>query len=229
MIVASLVFGLSSVATASESHFARSPVTADRARVYVPEGGAAIAPRSTLDRATVRAALARARAANLAAFRAYQKKGVFPSNTFKPGKLNVWRDADGHLCAAATIINASGQSDLVDRVAEQNNFIRLADVEQGPLMDWILTSGLTQDEIAAIQEPFMPVVEQPQLEPERPLVVDTKLRKAEDARLRAKYRAVERMVVRNRKKSLDVAIDRWMKRPALARQLVDAQPVAFAR
>ena len=68
-------------------------------------------------------------------------------------------------CAAATIIKMSGQDALVNRVAEQNNFVRLADVEQGPLMDWILTSGFTQDEIAAIQEPFMPVTDAPVLEP----------------------------------------------------------------
>src|SRR5437588_12097486 len=77
------------------------------------------------DRANVRAALVRARAANLATFRAYQKRGVFPSNTFKPGQLNVWRDRDGHYCAAATIIRTSGQVALADKVAEQNNFIRL--------------------------------------------------------------------------------------------------------
>ena len=91
-----------------------------------PDGGAAIRmPPRVLDRATVRAKLAAARAANLARFRAYQRRGVFPSNTYTDDKLNVWLDVDGHLCAAATIIKASGHGDLVDRVAEQNNFIRL--------------------------------------------------------------------------------------------------------
>jgi hypothetical protein len=170
-------------------------------------------PRRTLDRATVRDALVRARAANLAAFRAYQKKGVFPSNTFSDGKLNVWRDADGHLCAAATIIDASGQHDLVTRVADQSNFIRLADVKQGPLMDWILTSGFTQEEIAAIQEPFMPVGKS-RVEPD--------LRTTENDRLRAKYAAVDKMLVANQKQSLDLAVDRLMKHPQLAWQLVDA-------
>src|SRR5690349_15121944 len=46
-----------------------------------------VAPRRALDRATVRAALVQARARNLSAFRDYQKKGVFPSNTFKGKKL----------------------------------------------------------------------------------------------------------------------------------------------
>jgi len=176
-------------------------------------------PHRALDRDTVRAALIRARAANLAAFRAYEKRGMFPSNTFSDDKLNVWRDAAGHLCAAATIIDASGQHDLVIRVAEQTNFIRLADVKQGPLMDWILTSGFTQDEIAAIQEPFMPVAE-PRRNSEDPMLVDARLRATENARLRAKYAAVDKMIVANRKRSIELAVDRLMKRPQLAWQLV---------
>ena len=228
VLIASLVFGLSSVATASESRFAQPPVAAERHdagadRADPIPAGLRIAPRRVLDRAQVRAALAKARATNLAAFRVYQKKGVFPSNTFKPGKLNVWIDANGNLCAAATIIKMSGQGDLVTKVGEQNNFIRLADVKQGPLMDWILTSGLTQDEIAAIQEPFMPVVEQPMPEPAQPILVDAKLRKAEDARLRAKYKTVDRMIVKNTKQSLDQATDRLMKHPAIAWKLLAAQ------
>ena len=184
-------------------HFAQPP---DSMRPY---------PHRALDRASVRAALAKARALNLARFRAYQNRGVFPSNTFSDSKLNVWRDADGHLCAAATIIDASGQHDLVSRVADQNNFIRLADVTQGPLMDWIVTSGFTQDEIAAIQEPFMPVAH-----PRMPVEPD--LRTAENQRLRAKYIAVTRMLVANEKTSLDAATARLMKRPQLAWQLIDA-------
>lgn len=185
--------------------------------------------RAPIDRVAVRAKLADARAANLARFRAYQRKGVFPSNTFAPGKLNVWRDDAGHLCAAATIINASGQTALVNRVAEQNNFIRLADVSDGPLMDWILTSGFTQAEIAAIQEPFMDVgrapinVEPdplPEPEPEPVPVIDIAKRKAEDQRLRGVYRTVTSRLVRDRNSSLDVATDRLMAQPELAARLL---------
>ena len=165
------------------------------------------------DRAAVRAALARARAHNLAAFRAYVKRGTYPSNTFSEGRLNVWSDAEGHLCAAATIINLSGQHDLVKRVAEQTNFIRLGDVKQGPLMDWILASGFTQAEIAAIQEPFSPVTK-----PSRR--IDANLRTAEDARLRARYAEVDRQLVRGEQTSLDLATDRLLERPQLARVLL---------
>ncbi len=171
-----------------------------------------------LDRATVRAQLMRARAANLSRFRAYQQAGTFPSNTYQDRKLNVWLDEGGHFCAAATIIRASGNIALVDRVAEQTNFIRLGDVRQGPLMDWILTSGLTQDEIAAIQEPYFRVGEPS--EPSKPPVVDARRRSDEDARLVRRYQQVDAMIVKNQRKSLDLAVDRLMKHQDLAWKLV---------
>jgi hypothetical protein len=207
-----------SIASVADAHQYRPPPSIADQHFAEP----AMAPRA-LDRATIRARLAAARGRNLAAFRAYQKNGVFPSNTFQPNKLNVWRDADGHLCAAATIIAQSGEHDLVRRVAEQNNFIRLGDVKQGPLMDWILMSGFTQDEIAAIQEPFSPVTNpQRREQPTDPVVVDAKLRAAEDARLRARYAVVTKMLVDNQQKSLDLATDRIMQHPGLAWKLTDA-------
>lgn len=216
MIAASLVAAL---VTSATSAFARTQFAApppETTQMSEPADYAPIAQRRMpiLDRATVRAKLALARTANLARFRAYQQSGVFPSNTFDARKLNVWMDAEGHLCAAATIINASGQSALVQQVAEQTNFIRLADVKQGPLMDWILTSGLTQDEIAAIQEPFMPVMgEDPG--------VDPGLRAAETMRLLKKYKTVTAMIVKNQKTSLDRATERLMKHPELAWRLLE--------
>lgn len=227
-LICSLVFGLASsgLVEHADAGFAKPPPVATS--THAAAAGAPmhldlrIAPQRHLDRAQVRAALAKARATNLAAFRAYQKKGVFPSNTFTGGKANVWLDAAGNYCAAATIIKMSGQDALVAKVAEQNNFIRLADVEQGPLMDWMLTSGFTQEEIALIQEPFMPVMREP-VEPSRPMLVDGTLRQAEDARLRATYRKVDKRLVEQQKTSLDRAADRLMERPDLAWKLVDAQ------
>jgi hypothetical protein len=185
-------------------------------------------PAPVLDRDIVRATLAAARAANLARFRAYQAKGVFPNNTYTEGKLNVWRDEAGNLCAAATIINASGAVDLVQQVAEETNFIRLGDVTSGPLLDWILTSGFTQAEIAAIQEPFSMVrrgrIIQPMPEPgPSPVVaIEPALRRAEDLRLAAKYREVEAMIIKNHQASLELAVDRLMANPVLARRLIGA-------
>lgn len=224
-LICSLVFGLSSAALVdrADAHFAKAPPATQVAMADAPMSAELRIAPMPVDRAAVRAALVKARAKNLAAFRAYRAKGVFPNNTYKPRKLNVWLDEDGNFCAAATLIKMSGHDDLVSKIAEQNNFIRLADVEQGPLLDWILTSGFTQDEIAMIQEPFMPVVDVPDVEPKEPLLVDAKLRKAEDARLRAKYRAIDKQLVAKQKKSLALAVDRLMKHPALARTLIASQ------
>lgn len=215
LLVCSLVASLTSSALAREApRFAEAPrddISISHDEEYL-----------TVNRAQVRAKLVANRKANLERFRAYQKKGVFPSNTYRDGKLNVWIDAQGNLCAAATIIDASGMSELVRKVAEQNNFIRLADVQQGPLMDWILTSGLTQAEIAAIQEPFEVVTPEPMAEPPAPILVDAKLRAQEDARLRKRYKQVEAAIVKNAQRSLDQAVDRLMANPMLAQRFVNS-------
>jgi len=228
LIATSLILAFTSFASADRIDERYAGPTAAQRWAQPPGGTAsaqrrvAVAPRRVLDRDAVRAKLVANRAANLARFRDYRRAGVFPSNTYSDGKLNVWLDDAGHLCAAATIINASGQSDLVARTAEQNNFIRLADVTQGPLLDWILTSGLTHAEIVAIQEPMMRVYQEP-VEPEpQPRVVDAGMRKTEDKRLVAKYREVDASIVRNQKASLELALDRLMARPALAWTLLDS-------
>ena len=193
-------------------HFAQAPED-------MPAPGI-VAPERTLDRDTVRSALLAQRAKNLASFRAYQKAGTFPSNTYKNQKLNVWRDDGGHLCAAATIINLSGQTELVNRVAEQNNFIKLGDVTTGPLMDWILTSGFTQAEIAMIQEPYMPVSRRPPPVDQR--VIDARLRAGETARLATLYKQIDAKLVAAQRASVELAVTRLMKKPVLAWQLVDS-------
>jgi hypothetical protein len=176
-------------------------------------------------RAEVRTMLIANRAANLARFRAYQEAGVFPSNVYTKGSLNVWRDQDGHFCAAATIIRASGDEALVDMVAENDNFIRLADVASGPLMSWILTSGLTQEELVLIQRPFRPVAARPIEKPESTIAINAKLRAKETARLAKLYRQIEARLAKQTKRSLDAAVDRLMKRPQLAWKLVHGEPV----
>ena len=190
-----------------------SVASADRIAEPVQAARMMIAP-PVLDRDALRAKLIANRTKNLAAFRAYQTAGVFPSNVYTQSSLNVWRDDDGHFCAAATIIRTSGNVALVDQVAEQNNFIRLADVTQGPVMDWILTSGFTQAELVLIQRPFRPVTK-PDL-----AKIDPKLRTAETARLAKLYQRIDATLVRNRKRSIELALDRLMQHPAAARALL---------
>lgn len=223
-IALSLIASLSTAALADRAFVAPSRSVAPMKFAEAPVA-AEVPVRSAvrLDRAAIRAKLAKNRAANLARFRVYQKKGVFPNNTYTNGKLNVWLDEYGNLCAAATIMKLSGEDDLVQRTADQHNFIRLADVTQGPLMSWILTSGLTQDEIVAIQEPMMSVTDEPTMEPApQPIIVNARARRLENRRLFIKYKQVDARIVKSKNKSLDAATDRLLANPDLAIKFLDS-------
>jgi hypothetical protein len=156
-------------------------------------------------------ALKERRAKNLKSFSAYRKGGVYPHNSWRRGPLNVWMDADGHLCAAATMIDKDGKHALVEKTAETNNNIRLLDVTRGELLDWILTSGFTIEEIDRIQMPM--------IEPDMP-VIDYRV---EDQKLAASYLKTEKALVKNQKASLELAAKRLLENPHLARQLVDGK------
>jgi hypothetical protein len=148
-------------------------------------------------RAELRADLAKRRAMHIQRLRAYADAGMFPQNTYsKNAKLNVFIDEQGKLCAAANLIALDGHRDLVDATAQKNNMIRLADVKDGALMDWMLRSGLTQEEIALIQEPYMPYEEE--------------MSEAERQRLKLHFSIVLQQLERDGDKSLDLAVDRLM-------------------
>lgn len=171
-----------------------------------------IAPeRAAPSKAAVRKALEKRRAKNLAAFRAYRNGGVYPHNWVRFGPLNVWIDRDGHLCAAATMIDKDGKHDLVLEIGATDNQIRLMNVTEGPLLDWMMTSGFTIEEIDRIQMP--PMGYEP-WQKERDFL-------AEDARLRKEYAVTDAWLVKHAKAGLDLAVERLMQNRDLAWRLVD--------
>ena len=181
----------------------------------MPDGPGMEPLQVVVTRDNVRAALEQARSESISAFQVYMTNQIYPSNTSAPGKLNVWRDADGHYCAAATIIRTSGRFAISEGVASSNNNLRLINVKDGVLMDWILTSGLTQQEIDRIQEPFMDVRE------DRQATIDRDKKVAETARLVKTYKATYAALEKNEKASLDIAVNRLMAHPDLARDFLD--------
>jgi hypothetical protein len=94
--------------------------------------------------------LAAARAQKLQLLHDYRVAAVYPIG-LDSMPLAVFRDARGRMCPMAHLISKSGHDDLVTAVAAQNNALRLADVTEGPLVDWILDSGLTREEVIEIQ------------------------------------------------------------------------------
>jgi hypothetical protein len=178
------------------------------------------------DTAALRAALVKQRATNLKRFEEYRQKRVYPHNTYQPGMLNVWKDQDGHLCAIATLVHDSGRDDLVDAIASDQNFVKLADVTSGPIADWILTSGLTQEEAVMIQQPSEADVEWMEAEQARQERILKRKLAREDRRLNKSYVAVERALEEPRiaDAGLDVAVARLAARPELAAALLAGQP-----
>jgi hypothetical protein len=64
---------------------------------------------------------------------------------------SVFVGTNGVRCPMAELLHRSGRGDLVAVVARDNNIVRLADIHDGPLHDWMLSSGLTRDEINLVQ------------------------------------------------------------------------------
>ncbi len=170
----------------------------------------------SIDRAKLRAALLQRRVDSYGRFIAYREARVYPVNNVNAGFEHVWLDDFGNLCAAATIIAADWGRDATVRVAADNNFLRLADVADGPLLDWMLTSGLTHHEIVAIQVPGFAGSQ-----PDMPIQPGDPARDAEVARMYTLYVDVERQLMSMWEANLDDAVDALMKRPELARQLLD--------
>lgn len=97
--------------------------------------------------------LARQRAQQVERLMAYADARVFPLNTTTPGLQSQLLDGNRNPCAMAHLAIASGQGDLIATLADKDNALQFAEVTEGPLYDWIVTSGLTQEEAAFVQEP----------------------------------------------------------------------------
>ena len=154
-------------------------------------------PRSKLSRED----LAAHRKLQIERLHAYAEAGVFPRNPSRsPEPVHMFRDADGRLCAVANLIHLDGLDAEVDRMAKEHNDIVVADEPSGALHDWVLTSGLTHEEVRRIQgagffgEPM--IVDGPALERQK------------TALLQLHLRAVEGELIAASEGSLDVAMQR---------------------
>lgn len=203
-LLASLVFaGACTAGTATSTH--TTPT-----KVIEPK------PVVQLDRAAVRAKLAERRQLVFERFLAYRNARVYPINNLPGGGLrHVWLDDWGNLCAAATLISKDWGREASIEVGKANREIKLADVKSGPVADWILTSGLTHAELVAIQ---LPGDDLSGRMPGQPVEPDPRV--VETNRMFGVYVDVERQIRGLWEENLDLATDRLMKRPDLAREIL---------
>jgi hypothetical protein len=190
----------------------RAAVRHAGAPIAQPIAGPVARPAAApIDRARVKAALADRRDVTFQRFLAYREARVYPVNP-GPGTRHLWIDAQGNLCAAATMISGDWGRDATVAAAAGDLGIALADVRDGRLADWMLTSGLTHGELVAIQVPGSAVLRRPR-EPDA--------RAMEIARLYQIYVDVERQLAGLWEENLDHAVDALMARPELARAFVE--------
>lgn len=140
------------------------------------------------------------RARGIAALEAYAARGVFPVPANTVGFSHQFVDAAGHRCAVAELVFTSGRADLVRDTQRTQNDVVLATLTDGPLVDWMLTSGFTREEIAIIQEPGW----RGQVEVLAPIDNDV----AEVTRVQAHLAAVLQVLRVDTEKSLVKALDR---------------------
>ncbi len=99
----------------------------------------------------------------------YRDRGEFPRNYDFPAQATPYfvdRET-GVLCAVAHLIATTGRSDIVRRVADANNNVRvMALAGDTAFTGWLDRSGLTLAEAAWIQVPY--VFPDPSLEPPAP-------------------------------------------------------------
>lgn len=165
----------------------------------------------TQDAQEIRRALLASRQQNLTRLQQYIDAGVFPKNKVQPGLLNVFQDDEGHLCAVANLINLDGYTELISTTAVSDNYIVLAQQDSGPVVDWILASGFTQEEIGKIQVPYMGESNPPLLQELDEDLVRRQLaefRRLEVQRLQSALTAVHAALVANTESSIDVALQR---------------------
>jgi hypothetical protein len=109
------------------------------------------------ERSTWRNALALRRLENLRRLRLYQLRGRFPHNEHVADRtVPIFVDNHDTACAVGHLMRESGWNDAVAAIQRANNFVYVTDVRNGPLIDWVLVSGLTQEEAALIQPGYYP-------------------------------------------------------------------------
>jgi hypothetical protein len=94
------------------------------------------------------------RMARIADLEKYAAVGAFPVNHTAVEFTPVFVDGYGVACAVGHLMRCSGATALVDKIAAENNLIKLHEVTEGPAVEWMLRSGLTREECELIQPEY---------------------------------------------------------------------------
>lgn len=91
------------------------------------------------------------RARALDRLRAYRLRGVFPKNTYAPGRVPVFVDAAGTRCAVGAIAEPDVGREVIEGIAATQRLARVPDIDSPELSRWAIATGFAIDELARIQ------------------------------------------------------------------------------
>lgn len=94
---------------------------------------------------------------NIARLTAYRDRGVFPLNEGQNTEgAPIFVDNHDTACAVGHLMRESGWEHEVELIATTNLLVYVTDIRSGPLVNWVLQSGLTLGEAALIQPAYLP-------------------------------------------------------------------------
>ena len=104
------------------------------------------------ERRTVLIYLARNRQQQINRLRDYMNRGRFPLNEGQsPKAVPIFVDRHDTHCAVGHLMHLDGKDAEISQIVRENNLVRIRDVHGGNMVQWIRSSGLTQEEAAMIQ------------------------------------------------------------------------------
>ncbi|MEO8444838.1 MAG: hypothetical protein ABI567_07540 [Gammaproteobacteria bacterium] len=109
------------------------------------------------NRAALRNRLAARRDLQLERLQDYALAGSFPLNRHYAGEARpIFVDARGTHCAVGHLMALDGREADVLAIARATPNVLVREVARGPLVSWVLASGLVQEEAALIQPAYFP-------------------------------------------------------------------------
>ena len=85
----------------------------------------------------------------------YMNRGRFPLNEGQASSpVPIFVDQNKTHCAVGYLMHSDQRDQEVTSIVKANNLVRILDVNKGSLVQWIRSSGLTQEEAAMIQPSY---------------------------------------------------------------------------
>ena len=110
-----------------------------------------------IEKARVLQDLREARYRQIGVLREYASRGRFPRNDREDGTSTpIFVDESDTACAVGYLMRQDGRAEDVLQIAKSQNRVYVPDVRDGPVVDWVASSGLILEEAAVIQPTYAP-------------------------------------------------------------------------